>query len=754
MSHRQSSAPSLPASAEPHGSALLAAALAVLALVILPCVVSLLPTIYFDVDPRSEVGRQPTVALGPAGVAWYQVACLVVAAIAMAVSARAGATLRWGACALVAVGMIACAYHLPRGDANALHAGGWVAASALALAALHLGQFAEARRWMIAGMVAMLVPLGVQAIWYVLAEHPATVASYLATEADTLESRGWETGSAQHELYRRRVTDWQAVGRFGLSNVFGSVVAGFTMLGAAVTLGVWRAGAWRRAALLAAAVGLGAMAVLLSRSAGAVVGLMAGTAVLALAGASMRWPTWRKAMPAAAVALVVLAFAAVLVRGMLGPPETVAGERTVLFRFQYWQAAARIIGHDPLASALLGIGPAGFAEAYLWAKNPLNPEEVNSTHNVFIDYIVMLGLGGWALSAALLLWLWQAGKAACVTLGADEVPPAAVESPQPTWAGLPQVNLLLATAAALVFGVAYVVELPRMLPEWAVLWLAGVLSFIAVTAMVATRRLWPARWGAAGLLAAATVVLVHNQIEMTFFQFSAAPIVCVLVALAAAGASLPAATPRGGALRYVPAVTIAVAAVALLVGHTVPAARQQAKLSAAATALQQGQGGDALRLLDEAGADAPSDATVLRWRVAFRLAGARQAADAGRRDVAARWLAEALAVLQATAGHVRPTALHRHQAEVHEQAAALLGDASRRELALVHREQVVVHTPYSLADHVRLGDARWEAGDHEQAAAAYRRAIQISAWNYLDPARQLAEPEHDRLVARITEAGG
>ncbi|MFA9476839.1 O-antigen ligase family protein [Phycisphaerales bacterium AB-hyl4] len=759
--------------------------LALLVLVLLPCVVQFLPEVYFDVDPRSEAGLSPAVAFGPTGAAWYQVVAVLVSAVALGVSVWAGAVVRWGAIGLVAVGMAMCAYHLPGHASNALPSGGWLAAAAMGLAAVHVGQFAGARRWLIAGLVAIVVPMGLQAVWYVMVDHPATVASYLAGEAALLESRGWEEGSPQHELYRRRLMDWQAVGAFGLSNVFGSVVAGFTLAGLAVMLGMWRrgramgalaergeprgsgipGGAW----MLLPVVLLGAVTVVLSRSTGAVLALPAGAVVLvAVTVATRRGGVWRWGAVALPVALVGLAFVAVLVRGAVGPPETIEGERTVLFRFHYWQAAAELMLHDLPGSALLGLGSAGFAQGYLWAKNPLNPEEVTNAHNVFVDYIAMLGVGGWAFAAVLVMWLTQGAVAAVRGAGGGENHASGGEVAS---VGLPRVNLVVAgLVAGVVFGVEYTLMLPTLVIESALLWLGGALAFVGVMALVAVPGRWGGWWAVAGLLGGATVVLVHNQIEMTFYQFNSAPIVWVLVGLAAAAWRGPTPVAAGGSTAtaaddatagrrwagYVPAGALALVAGVMVVGHALPIAAQQERVASAARALQMDRFPQAMAWLDEAGQMRPTDATVWRWRVGLRLGAAQQAAAMGRRDVAGQMFADAVAVLDATrAAGVDTAGLHRQYAQVHGLAAEVLDEPQRLDEAIAARERATERAPYSLSDHVELGDRLWERGEREQAADLYRRALQISRWSYLDPVKQLPELEHRRLETRIAavEAG-
>src|SRR5690606_11618084 len=94
-----------------------------------------------------------------------------------------------------------------------------------------------------------------------------------------------------------------------------------------------------------------------------------------------------------AIAAVGSALVAVAARGVAGEK---IGELSLLFRWFYLQGSARIIAEHPW----LGVGPAGFRDAYLLAKPALSPEEVTSPHSVVFDWMSTLGVlagGAWAV---------------------------------------------------------------------------------------------------------------------------------------------------------------------------------------------------------------------------------------------------------------------------------------------------------------------------------------------------------------------
>jgi hypothetical protein len=86
------------------------------------------------------------------------------------------------------------------------------------------------------------------------------------------------------------------------------------------------------------------------------------------------------------------------------------GQLSLLFRWFYMEAAVRIgVGHLPL-----GVGPDGFQQAYMLAKNPLSPEDVTSSHNMLLDWFATLGVFGLAWLVLWVSWMWRAGAVAAI----------------------------------------------------------------------------------------------------------------------------------------------------------------------------------------------------------------------------------------------------------------------------------------------------------------------------------------------------
>lgn len=746
------------------------AAAAVVVTVLLPCLVSFTPELYFDVDPRSDAGQVLATALGPLGTAWLTVYTLVAAAFAMGVYAWCGGRVRWVVTILVAAGMAFAGWHMSRSYPDMVHAGPWIAAAAAGLALCHLGSLPEdgtaVRRWVAALLVAMLVPLALNGAYYILVEHPMTVEQFRLHEADFLRSRGWEAGSPQHELYVRRLQSPDVIGAFGLSNVLGSIVAAFTALG----MGWLVAGAcrlvgavkssttprdrgaagrhslnggsgWWMIFVTVLVIAMGLVTLALTHSKGAMGGLVAGGIVLVVGLLIMRIQRWRWLPPAVALLLLVGAMSVVVYRGaVIGPPPPevgVEGERSLLFRYQYWTGAIDIAAEQG-AAVLVGIGPAGFKSAYTRIKSPLNPEEVTNAHSLVIDYPTMLGIGGVVWCAVLLIWLWSAG------VNRGRTSPAAIDDRcDKHWL------MLVGAVAAVLFGTRYITNFQALFFETALLWITGLVGFMAVAGVLSRSRIDDA-WVRLGLFAAAAVLMVHNQIEMSFFQVSSALTVWGVVGLAGSVSRDRLTGKPRPAWAWLPAAGLLVLAAVMVAGYAAPVMGFQSRQAAARDAMLAGQPLAAIESLDAAGAAQPSDRTVLRWRVRLRLEWA-EALVVQRRAAQARVAVnQAVDIIAASrAAGVDVAYLDRLEASVDENAAALFNDPSRLVAAAQAMRRVVDRLPTSLPDTLRLADLYWMMDEPERAGPLYRRAIELSELSYLDPAKGLNAIELERATQRV-----
>lgn len=729
-------------------AALIAASLGVVAVPLALFLTPVSPVSHFDVDPRSEVGRAANAAIGPTLLAWLHVLAVLVSAGAMAVHAAVGGRVRIAWCALAAVGVVAALWHVGGATEQRLTMGAWVSGASLAIAAAHLATHEVARRWMFAALLAALLPAMLQALFYVLVEHPMTVEHFEAGKAETLASRGWAADSPQALAYERRLTDPAATGAFGLSNVFASIVGSLAVAAAVWSLIAWPARDRGSATLAAAIAACGAVALVLTQSKGGIAAAGAGLLLAGISTLPLRRHVPSPTLRGAIVLLIVCAFASVIVRGMVGPPETWEGERSLLFRWHYWQAAAAMPTLASPTEWLLGLGTLGFQALYLVAKNPINPEEVQSAHNVFVDWLAMLG-GAGAAWCALALWMPLSGAAG-----------ATREQEQESAATGPWIRRgdLLAAAPLVVFafGIGYAVRVHQLWIDSVLVWLVGAAGYLLLVALLVGPR--GARGSDAVRLAAvvaAATLLIHSQIEMAFFNLPAAPMAWLLVGLAGAGARLPqrAPEPRPG-VALVPAVALGFTAVALLVWHAVPTTRTEARASAAASALQSARPLDAMVALDAAASLSPADTRLLRWRLQLRLEWANGLARAGTPERAKLVLDDAERVLREALDRQRGPAAYRLLSSLLATRADALREPPALRGAVDARREAIARAPYNLDDQRTLAEMLVRLGDTAPAADAYRRTLEISDFNYLDPVRQLSAEERADIEARIRSMSG
>ncbi len=708
-------------------------------LAVLPVLVAawtpILPRLDFDVDPRMP-GADLRVTLGAAGLAWLALWGTAAAWAGVAVSAAAGGRLRWRSTLLVLAGVAAAAWHFGTTFDDAYHGVGWVWAASAGLAAAHLGRHAEARRWLLALPVALLVPLLFQAGFYRWVSHPMTVEAYdAAVAAGTWAGPGSDDpGGAAARLYERRLRIDDATGPFGFANVLGTVAAGLAVAALAAVPKAWargRAGAWIPVAgLLAAAAGL--VVVALTRSAGAAAALAAGGFAFAAAWAWARFlpRRWgRIVLPVLAVGLVLGVVAVVIVRGMLGtpPPEVgVAGERTLLFRSQYWAGAAELWAGG---AAVLGLGPGGFGAAYAGVKSELAPESVTSTHNVLFDFAVMLGLGGLAWGAVLLGWLASAARGVLASAERPEPEPELGPVDRPEAYAVGAVALLLFTLEAWV-------RLPELGPldlAWRAVAAAG---FVGVA--LAVRRASPAGAGFA-MLGSAVAVLVHAQLDMGFFVPAAAPLLWLLVGLAAGAVEREPAAARERRRRAgpaAPAVAVVAGCVVLIVLFS-GAARLRANaagLAGAAGAARAGDARETLRLLgaasDAVGLDPVAASAEVRTLFEVAIAAGAAGRPAASAELYGRAAARAAETEQPS---VEGEALARRAGLLEDPEAA----AAARAASIAALRGAVDASPTRPERRIRLGEALLAAGDAEAAAAEWAEALRLDTKLYLDPDTQL-----------------
>jgi hypothetical protein len=239
-----------------------------------------------------------------------------------------------------------------------------------------------------------------------------TIEQYEQDRQSLLEPMGIEPGSFQQFMFEHRLYSRGVRGFFTTRNSAGSFA--LMAFAAAVALFIEKFKdrksdpAGRRYLLgcgLVAAVIL--LSLLMTRSKGAVAGLLLAIAafvVLLLFGNRLR--PYRKVILAACT-LLVIAGGWALVRYGLSHGR-LPGGNSMLVRWQYWRATAKMYADYPVA----GVGPGNFAHYYPRYKPAAALESVADPHNFPLSLLTQYGpLGLLGFLAMIFIPLWRATSA-------------------------------------------------------------------------------------------------------------------------------------------------------------------------------------------------------------------------------------------------------------------------------------------------------------------------------------------------------
>lgn len=533
----------------------------VLACIVLHAIVSFDPFPGWGDDPT----RLPAAlsSLGPAGSAVVDVIMTLFAALAI-VFAPAGKG-RGGAAWLAAssVGAASALFLARSGSVDDLALSmNWSAAlfggTAIGLSA----RDAACRRVASAVLLGLVGLLATRAAVQYFVENPEVYRDFQRSKKEILAAHGWAADSPLARSFERRVSQPDAGGWFGLSNVLGSVAAGSGVAFLALLLRTWTLRRARRessdgVSLVFPAAGLAASiaALAFSMSKGAIMAAIGGTALVAISRLKLR-PMVARVL---GIACIVGPLALVIVRGVIGDR---LHELSLWFRWFYMQGATRIILGP---GGWKGVGPGGFQDEYMRLKPPISPENVTSPHSVLLDCLAAFGVFG----LAWVVWIAMSSLRAGESLGvATSTSPREPEAPSRSLRS----DLRLVMAIAVVPTLLAAFREREIATEWSTaIRLMGLCVFgLAAFGVLAIHRRDSIGTRIA-MAAGALTLLAHAQIDMVATTTGSSAWFFGMLALAAApfpftGAPVEESSPAGDGRSFRDRMCLYFAAAAVLAG--------------------------------------------------------------------------------------------------------------------------------------------------------------------------------------------
>lgn len=478
---------------------------------------SIVPDTTFDVDPLTAGFTYA--GIGPAVSVFLDALMVFVAAIALELERRRRGLDGW-LLVLVALPLIPLAWHAWHDALDFWRGADWFAGATAAAAMAHLARSNRCRELALAIIFGAVVATALRGGWQIFVEHSAMVQHFEENKDDVLAMQGWADGSNAAEIYERRLRQPEATGWVGFSNITSGIYGA-----AAVGLLCLALYAGRRREQLGTVVGLLllalALAVLLGLNASKGAILATVVALVILIGFVLPGPSGSRIRSLGGVILLVCAAVAVftvVVRGLL--PEGFLGEKSLLFRWHYTSASARMFAEAPL----VGVGPDGFQDAYGAARSIRSPEVPVSAHSAWLDWLVTLGPLG-------LSWV---GVVVVLFLRRPSETTTSPQSRVPTiWAAI--FGLVVFMFALLVQ--LYVESSVLDKPSEIIRIVGAVLAMSTTILVVDGFRHAPEGTSRLVALSAAIVFAAQGQIEMVFWQPGSVVLAWVVLGLAGTAAT-------------------------------------------------------------------------------------------------------------------------------------------------------------------------------------------------------------------------
>jgi len=246
-------------------------------------------------------------------------------------------------------------------------------------------------RGLLAVMISLAVSLGSYGLYQHFVELPETRARYEQDRERLMREAGLANVMADpgaRQAYENRVQSREPFGTFALANS----LAGFLTPWLVVVVGLvirrilsknesQPAGEWPSWGLLTFLLIVLVTCLLTTKSRSAWLGSLAGIGLLGLGLLARRVGAGLlRGLAIGALALGLLAALGVWT-GSLDAKVLTESNKSLRYRFEYWQGSLGIIGEHPWA----GCGPGNFRDAYTQYKLPQASEEVADPHNLFVE---------------------------------------------------------------------------------------------------------------------------------------------------------------------------------------------------------------------------------------------------------------------------------------------------------------------------------------------------------------------------------
>ena len=660
-----------------------------------------------------------------------------------------------------------CAFILWHGlqSADAMRVGAsWLGATALGVAALHLARAPGPRKFLLVGFAVLLLPLSAKTFLQVGFEHPLTVSYYKEHKGEILARYGWQEGDAEARRFEGRLLRNDAKGVFTIANVFATVLIALTGLAMgflSAFLWGWRSkGRTGPGILCALLVGLGLVCLILTQSRGGIGALfLAGFVVLISIFGQKKWRWylgWRLLclMPIGALPAVIWAL------GAMSGEDGLLLDPSLAVRGWHLEAARMIWMEAPLA----GVGPGRFQEAYMVHKNPLSPENVTDSHNIFASWTASIGLGGVAWGLLLLWMIWKA------TALVGSTKDAAAPKPQrENW--LPNSTFLLVTLG-LLFLLQYLLQVQELGPQATLAWILGAISAILPAFLLWRHEIENGSMVRHAVLAGILALAIHAQMDTSMSDPMGAPLLMSILGLGAGWGhqivsgnievSREAETtsrfwsttnfPWVRCLNWIGCLGVGLVASIILIGFVWPLMNLISELKTAAREAMAGNARSAMSHLEQSVSWFPADPRpfylmgVIKFQEASYLETKGNVPEAVTSCRAAIELWEKAERLGS-----RRAFLLRRKAEVATRLFGITDEEQWRDTALSYAQKAVNLDPYNRYGCIKMAQVLARLGFCEEAKSWYEKALRLDESLTVLPDLRFFPQERNRIETQLAE---